>query len=92
MIEKSIWFPFTSTLFGERIGRLVKGSGRLEIMVLESRRCCWESVLKNIKIVCLRYNNNYRSRQNPWVAKSGQANNFDKIISFCLGYEIQPRL
>ena len=26
----------TSTLFGERIGRLVKGSGRLEIMVLES--------------------------------------------------------
>ena len=37
-------------LFGERRGRLVKGSRRLEIIVRESRRCCWESVLKNIKI------------------------------------------
>ena len=34
--------PFASFWFGERIGRLVKGSGGLEIMVRERRRRCME--------------------------------------------------
>ena len=55
-IEKYRWFPFASTLVGERIGSLVKGSGRLKTMVQEGRRRC--SGLKNNK--------------NGWLNKSRQ--------------------
>ena len=50
MIEKYTWFPFASAWFGERVGRLVKGSGGLEIMVRERRRRCREKHRVSVRL------------------------------------------